>query len=68
MVNHLPQAIKQLLTQRNPNPFSSPPLRKLTGVLQQTRNQAKTHGAENGWLTLSVCDLPSTNLHALTFA
>lgn len=72
----LPQAIKQLLTQRNPNPFNGPPTPKLTGVLSRTRNEARIHGAENGWLVLSVCGfrlvfvhdpnccLPGIDLHA----
>lgn len=50
----LPPVVKQLLSQRNPQPFASPPLHALNGVLQRTRKEAQEKGAVNGWLVLSV--------------
>ncbi|KAI5120511.1 hypothetical protein M0805_000096 [Coniferiporia weirii] len=64
MVKHLPPAIKQLLAQRNPHAFASPPVHRLTSVLRHTRSEAQQHGAENGWLVLSTCTLLTANTPA----
>ncbi|KAF7981618.1 hypothetical protein HWV62_32694 [Athelia sp. TMB] len=61
MVKHLPPAIKQLLSLRNPNSFPSPPISKLHGVLSSTWNDAKQRRAETGWLVLATCTLLTTN-------
>lgn len=54
MVKHLPPAVKQLLTLRNPNSFAGPPAGRLYGVLNETFTDAKQRQAETGWLVLSV--------------
>jgi hypothetical protein len=54
MVKHLPPAIKQLLTLRNPHPLPPPASQTLDAVLQRTHNSAKAKNAETGWLVLSV--------------
>lgn len=54
MVKHLPPIVKQLLTLRNPQPFSSPSTQKLNAILHKTLGEAKSHNAEDGWLVLSV--------------
>ena len=50
----LSPVLKQLLSQRHPQPFASPPKQLLNSVLERTRAEAKQHGALNGWLVLSV--------------
>ncbi len=54
MVKHLPPAVKQLLTLRNPQPRPAPPLSRLNAVLASTFQDAKAKKAERGWLTLAV--------------
>ncbi|KAG1753854.1 uncharacterized protein EDB91DRAFT_1242821 [Suillus paluster] len=61
MVKHLPPAVKQLLTLRNPEAWPSPSASKLHGVFTRTLNEAKQRNAENGWLVLSTCTLLTTN-------
>ncbi|KAA1466130.1 hypothetical protein DENSPDRAFT_830877 [Dentipellis sp. KUC8613] len=73
MVKHLPPAVKQLLTLRNPSPLPGPPVSKLYGVLGSTFADAKRRKAETGWLVLSTCTLltanrPSTVGHLYQFA
>ncbi|KAI0069006.1 hypothetical protein BV25DRAFT_1817934 [Artomyces pyxidatus] len=62
MVKHLPPAVKQLLTLRNPNAYPSPSLSKLYGVFQSTYAVAKQRHAETGWLVLATCSLLTTNV------
>ena len=50
----LSPVLKQLLAQRHPQSFASPPKHILYSVLEHTRAEAKQHGALNGWLVLSV--------------
>ncbi|KAL5488160.1 hypothetical protein ACEPAI_6268 [Sanghuangporus weigelae] len=57
----LPPVVKHLLSQRNPQPFASPPVHALNGVLQHTGKEAQEHGAVNGWLVLSTCTLLTAN-------
>ncbi|THH09047.1 hypothetical protein EW145_g2278 [Phellinidium pouzarii] len=64
MVKHLPPAIKQLLAQRNPHAFASPPVHRLNSVLQRTRTEAQKYGVEDGWLVLSTCTLLTANTPA----
>lgn len=66
MVKHLPPAIKQLLTLRNPGAFASPSVQALNSVLHATRSEAKKYGAENGWLVLSVRIVLTTAKYAVT--
>jgi len=54
MVKHLPVSIKQLLSQRNPNAFASPPPAKLNRIFSSTFGDAKDKKAETGWLVLTV--------------
>jgi hypothetical protein len=54
MVKHLPQAVKHLLTLRNPEVWPSPPLGRLHNVFNRTLKEAKERNAEDGWLVLSV--------------
>lgn len=61
MVAHLPPAVKQLLTLRNPHPYPPPSLSRLQGVLSKTFNDAKQRRAETGWLVLTMCTLLTTN-------
>lgn len=61
MAKHLPQAVKHLLTLRNPEVWPSPPLGRLHGVFNRTLKEAKERNAENGWLVLSTCTLLTTN-------
>uniref|UniRef100_D8PK11 Dol-P-Man:Man(5)GlcNAc(2)-PP-Dol alpha-1,3-mannosyltransferase n=2 Tax=Schizophyllum commune (strain H4-8 / FGSC 9210) TaxID=578458 RepID=D8PK11_SCHCM len=61
VVKHLPPAVKQLLTLRNPQSLPSPPLSTLNNVLKRTFQDAKTKKAETGWLVLSTCSLLTTN-------
>ncbi|KII95343.1 hypothetical protein PLICRDRAFT_34189 [Plicaturopsis crispa FD-325 SS-3] len=58
---HLPPAVKQLLTLRNPNSLPSPPLSQLHGVFTRTLNDAKLKKAETGWLVLTTCTLLTAN-------
>uniref|UniRef100_A0A0W0FC81 Uncharacterized protein n=1 Tax=Moniliophthora roreri TaxID=221103 RepID=A0A0W0FC81_MONRR len=58
MVRHLPPAIKQLLTLRNPHPIPSPPLPHLHRVLTKTFLDARSKKAETGWL---ACTLLTAN-------
>lgn len=62
MVKHLPPAVKQLLTLRNPNSFAGPPAGRLYGVLNKTFTDAKQRQAETGWLVLSTCTLLTSNI------
>jgi len=64
MVKHLPPIVKQLLTRRNPQPFSSPSAQRLNAVLHKTLGEAKSHKAEDGWLVLSTCTLLTANTPA----
>ena len=50
----LSPVLKQLLAQRHPQSFASPPKHILYSVLEHTRAEAKEHDALNGWLVLSV--------------
>jgi len=61
MVAHLPPAVKQLLTLRNPHPFPPPSPARLQSVLSRTFNDAKQRRAETGWLVLSMCTLLTAN-------
>ncbi|RDX53132.1 hypothetical protein K466DRAFT_477703 [Polyporus arcularius HHB13444] len=61
MVKHLPPAVKQLLTLRNPQPRPAPPLSRLNAVLASTFQDAKAKKAERGWLTLATCTLLTAN-------
>ncbi|TFK56113.1 hypothetical protein OE88DRAFT_711901 [Heliocybe sulcata] len=61
MVAHLPPAVKQLLTLRNPHPFPPPSPARLQSVLSRTFNDAKQRRAETGWLVLSTCTLLTAN-------
>ncbi|KAG2146641.1 hypothetical protein DEU56DRAFT_147859 [Suillus clintonianus] len=61
MVKHLPPAVKQLLTLRNPDAWPSPSLGRLHNVFNRTLNEAKQRNAENGWLVLSTCTLLTIN-------
>lgn len=61
VVKHLPPAIKQLLTLRNPQPLASPPLSALNSAFTRTFQDAKAKKAETGWLVLSTCSLLTTN-------
>ena len=54
----LSPVLKQLLAQRHPQSFASPPKHILYSVLEHTRAEAKQHGALNGWLVLSVTTPP----------
>lgn len=54
MVKHLPPAVKQLLTLRNPEAWPSPPVERLHRVFTSTLNEARQRNAENGWLVLSA--------------
>ena len=54
MVRHLPPAVKQLLTLRNPQPRPAPQLSKLNAVLTSTYQDARAKKVERGWLTLAV--------------
>ena len=60
VVKHLPPAVKQLLTLRNPNLPPAPPVSKLSAVLRSTFDDARTKKAETGWLTLTVGTLAQT--------
>ncbi|KZT12987.1 uncharacterized protein LAESUDRAFT_733537 [Laetiporus sulphureus 93-53] len=62
MVAHLPPAIKQLLTLRNPRSLPGPPVAKLNEVLTRTFNDAQQRKAEKGWLTLTTCTLLTANV------
>ncbi|KAF5370117.1 hypothetical protein D9758_001228 [Tetrapyrgos nigripes] len=61
MVKHLPPAVKQLLTLRNPYPLPSPPKSTLQQVLSKTFQDAKQKKAETGWLVLAACTLLTAN-------
>ncbi|KAI0346749.1 hypothetical protein BDW22DRAFT_1350999 [Trametopsis cervina] len=61
-VHHLPPAIKQLLTLRNPHLPPVPPLSKLGAVLSETFKDAERKRAERGWLTLTTCTLLTANV------
>ncbi|RPD61933.1 hypothetical protein L226DRAFT_571324 [Lentinus tigrinus ALCF2SS1-7] len=61
MVRHLPPAVKQLLTLRNPQPRPAPQLSRLNAVLTSTLLDAKAKKAERGWLTLATCTLLTAN-------
>lgn len=54
VVKHLPPAVKQLLTLRNPQLPLAPPVSKLSAVLRSTFEDARTRKAETGWLTLTA--------------
>jgi hypothetical protein len=54
MVKHLPPAVKQLLTLRNPHPYPSPPKAALVDLFTKTLLDARHRKAETGWLVLAV--------------
>ncbi|KAI0320250.1 hypothetical protein OF83DRAFT_1169459 [Amylostereum chailletii] len=69
MVNHLPPAVKQLLTLRHPHSYPGPPLASLTHVLRSTFEDARRKRAETGWLVLTescfvvlTCTLLTSNV------
>jgi len=61
MVKHLPPAVKQLLTLRNPNSLSSPSLTTLHATFTSTLRDAKENKAKTGWLVLTTCTLLTVN-------
>lgn len=50
----LPPSVKQLLAQRQPNPRHAPSRAALFSIFDKGRTFARAHGAERGWLVLSV--------------
>lgn len=64
VVKHLPSAVKQLLTLRNPSLPRAPPFTQLYPVLKSTFEDAQTKKATTGWLTLTTCTLLTVNLPA----
>nr|GAT53961.1 predicted protein [Mycena chlorophos] len=61
MVKHLPPAVKQLLTLRNPNPLPAPADHKLRSVLTKTYRSAVDRNATTAWLVLTACALTTVN-------
>ncbi|KAJ7591227.1 hypothetical protein C8J56DRAFT_935060 [Mycena floridula] len=61
MVKHLPLAVKQLLTLRNPYPLPGPSSQRLKSILKQTHQDAAARKAETGWLVLTACALLTSN-------
>ncbi|KAL6299132.1 hypothetical protein BKA93DRAFT_619950 [Sparassis latifolia] len=62
MVAHLPPAIKQLLTLRNPHSLPGPPVAQLHDIFTRTFNDARQKNVEKGWLTLTTCTLLTANV------
>ncbi|KAF8485002.1 hypothetical protein DFH94DRAFT_717607 [Russula ochroleuca] len=54
-------AIKQLLTLRNPDAFSSPSASRLTCLFRKTSADARLKGAGTAWLVLTTCTLLTAN-------
>jgi len=66
-------SVKQLLTQRNPNPIYAPSAERLSKVFERSFDGAKRKGAERGWLVLSTstllgCNSPSSIGHLYRYA
>ncbi|THH17623.1 hypothetical protein EW146_g3220 [Bondarzewia mesenterica] len=59
---HLPPAVKQLLTLRNPNSYTTPSITRLHAVLQRTVADARRRNAEKGWLVLATCTFLTSNV------
>ncbi|KAH9951769.1 hypothetical protein B0H21DRAFT_775921 [Amylocystis lapponica] len=51
-----------LLTFRNPQSFSGPPVGKLNEIFTRTFNDARQKKVEKGWLTLATCTLLTANV------
>lgn len=62
MVAHLPPAVKQLLTLRNPHSRPGPPLSALHDIFTNTFADARHRKVERGWLTLTTCTLLTANV------
>lgn len=62
VVKHLPPAVKQLLTLRNPNSLPGPPAAQLNKIFSSSFNDARQKRVEKGWLTLTTCTLLTANV------
>ncbi|KAI0269223.1 hypothetical protein BC834DRAFT_820386 [Gloeopeniophorella convolvens] len=62
MVKHLPPAVKQLLTLRNPDAYVGPSLSRLNHLFKTTYADARLKGATTGWLVLTTCTLLTANV------